>query len=293
VTARIIDGKAIAQDYRAELAIRVARLREAGVVPNLAVVVVGDDPASHVYVRNKTFACEAIGMRSQTHRLAADTSQAQLIAFIRQLNQDDAVHGILVQMPLPKPLDKHAVIEAISPDKDVDGFHYLNVGRLAAGDPAFYPCTPWGVMKILEHEGIAVQGAHAVVVGRSNIVGRPMVMMLLNAGATVTVCHSKTADLGALTRQGDILVVAVGRPRMVTGEMVKPGAVVIDVGVNRLPDGKLAGDVDFASASQVASRITPVPGGVGPMTIAMLLANTVKAAERIAGLAGRAETRIA
>lgn len=293
MSARLIDGKAIAQDYRAELALRVARLREAGVVPNLAVVVVGDDPASQVYVRNKTFACEAIGMRSQTHKLAADTSQAQLIAFIRRLNQDDSVHGILVQMPLPKPLDKHAVIEAISPDKDVDGFHYLNVGRLAAGDPAFYPCTPWGVMKILEHEGIAVEGAHAVVVGRSNIVGRPMVMMLLNAGATVTVCHSKTADLASLTRQGDILIVAVGRPRMVTGEMVKPGAVVIDVGVNRLPDGKLAGDVDFASASQVASRITPVPGGVGPMTIAMLLANTVKSAELVAGLATRAETRIA
>jgi methylenetetrahydrofolate dehydrogenase (NADP+)/methenyltetrahydrofolate cyclohydrolase len=293
VTARIIDGKAIAAEFRAELAVRVERLREAGVVPDLAVVVVGDDPASQVYVRNKTFACEAIGMRSQTHKLAASTSQSQLIAFIEQLNRDDAVHGILVQMPLPKPLDKHAVIDAISPDKDVDGFNYLNVGRLAAGDPGFYPCTPWGVMKMLEHEGIAVEGAHAVVVGRSNIVGRPMVMMLLNAGATVTVCHSKTADLAALTRQGDILIVAVGRPRMVTADMVKPGAVVIDVGVNRLPDGKLAGDVDFESASQVASRITPVPGGVGPMTIAMLLANTVKSAERVAGLAARIETRIA
>jgi len=293
LSAHIIDGKSIAQEYRAELAVRVARLREAGVVPSLAVVIVGDDPASHVYVRNKAFACEAIGMRSQTHKLAADTSQSQLIGFIRSLNEDDSVHGILVQMPLPKPLDKHAVIDAISPDKDVDGFHYLNVGRLAAGDPAFYPCTPWGVMKMLEHEGIPVEGAHAVVVGRSNIVGRPMVMMLLNAGATVTVCHSKTHDLAALTRQGDILIVAVGRPRMVTGDMVKPGAVVIDVGVNRLPDGKLAGDVDFASASQVASRITPVPGGVGPMTIAMLLANTVKSAERVAGLSARMETRIA
>jgi methylenetetrahydrofolate dehydrogenase (NADP+)/methenyltetrahydrofolate cyclohydrolase len=293
VTAGIIDGRAIAQDFRAELAVRVARLREAGVVPNLAVVVVGDDPASQVYVRNKAFACEAIGMRSQTHKLAAGTSQSQLIAFIEQLDRDDAVHGILVQMPLPKPLDKHAVIDAISPDKDVDGFHYLNVGKLAAGDPAFYPCTPWGVMKMLEHEGIAVEGAHAVVVGRSNIVGRPMVMMLLNAGATVTVCHSKTAELATLTRQGDILIVAVGRARMVTGDMVKPGAVVIDVGVNRLPDGSLVGDVDFASASRVAARITPVPGGVGPMTIAMLLANTVKSAERVAGLAAEAQTRIA
>jgi methylenetetrahydrofolate dehydrogenase (NADP+)/methenyltetrahydrofolate cyclohydrolase len=293
VSARLIDGKAIAQELRAELAIRVARLRDAGVVPSLAVVIVGEDPASQVYVRNKTFACEAIGMRSQTHKLSAHTTQAQLIAFVERLNEDDSVHGILVQMPLPAPLDKHAVIEAISPDKDVDGFHYLNVGKLAAGDPAFYPCTPWGVMKILEHEGVAVEGAHAVVVGRSNIVGRPMVMMLLNAGATVTVCHSKTKDLGALTRQGDILIVAVGRARMVTGDMVKPGAVVIDVGVNRLPDGKLAGDVDFDSAARVASRITPVPGGVGPMTIAMLLANTVRSAERVAGIAARTETRIA
>ncbi|HET7548516.1 MAG TPA: bifunctional methylenetetrahydrofolate dehydrogenase/methenyltetrahydrofolate cyclohydrolase FolD [Usitatibacter sp.] len=293
MSARLIDGKAIAQDYRAELAVRVARLREAGVLPELAVVVVGDDPASQVYVRNKTFACEAIGMRSQTHKLAAETSQAQLIAFVERLNEDDSVHGILVQMPLPKPLDKHAVIDAISPDKDVDGFNYLNVGKLAAGDPAFYPCTPWGIMKILEHESIPVEGAHAVVVGRSNIVGRPMVMMLLNEGATVTVCHSKTRDLAALTRQGDILIVAIGRPRMVTGDMVRPGAVVIDVGVNRLPDGTLVGDVDFDSAAKVASRITPVPGGVGPMTIAMLLANTVRSAERVAGLAARMETRIA
>lgn len=293
MSASLIDGKKIAADYRAELAIRVARLRDAGILPNLAVVVVGDDPASHVYVRNKTFACEAIGMRSQTHKLAADTTQAQLIAFVRKLNEDESVHGILVQMPLPRPLDKHAVIEAIAPEKDVDGFHYLNVGKLAAGDPAFYPCTPWGIMKILGHEGIPVEGAHAVVVGRSNIVGRPMVMMLLNEGATVTVCHSKTKDLAALTRQGDILIVAVGRPRMITGDMVKPGAVVIDVGVNRLPDGTLAGDVDFDSAAKVASRITPVPGGVGPMTIAMLLANTVHAAERVAGLAARMETRIA
>jgi methylenetetrahydrofolate dehydrogenase (NADP+)/methenyltetrahydrofolate cyclohydrolase len=293
VSARLIDGKAIAQDYRAELAVRVARLREAGVLPELAVVVVGDDPASQVDVRNKTFASEAVGIRSQTHKLAAGTSQSQLIAFIEQLDRDDAVHGILVQMPLPKPLDKHAVIDAISPDKDVDGFNYLNVGKLAAGDPAFYPCTPWGIMKILEHESIPVEGAHAVVVGRSNIVGRPMVMMLLNEGATVTVCHSKTRDLAALTRQGDILIVAIGRPRMVTGDMVRPGAVVIDVGVNRLPDGTLVGDVDFDSAAKVASRITPVPGGVGPMTIAMLLANTVRSAERVAGLAARMETRIA
>jgi methylenetetrahydrofolate dehydrogenase (NADP+)/methenyltetrahydrofolate cyclohydrolase len=293
VTARVIDGKAIAERYRAELQVRVARLRDRGVVPGLAVVIVGEDPASKVYVRNKTLACEAIGMRSQVHALAADTSQAQLIAFIRRLNADDTVHGILVQMPLPKPLDKHAVIGAISPDKDVDGFHYINVGRLAVGDPGFYPCTPWGVMKLLEEEQVPVEGAHAVVVGRSNIVGRPMVMMLLNAGATVTVCHTKTRGLADLTRQGDILIVATGHPRTVTGDMVKPGAVVIDVGVSRLPNGKLAGDVDFDSVAAVASRITPVPGGVGPMTIAMLLANTVKAAERLAGIAARMETRIA
>jgi len=293
VTARLIDGKAIAQEYRAELAVRVERLRAAGIVPCLAVVIVGEDPASQVYVRNKSFACESIGMRSVVHALGASTTQAELIAFVLRLNVDPAVHGILVQMPLPRPLDKHAVIEAIAPEKDVDGFNYLNVGKLVAGDPAFYPCTPWGVMKILEHEGVAVEGAHVVVVGRSNIVGKPMAMLLINAGATVSVCHSKTHDLAAITRQGDVLIVAVGRPRLVTGAMVKPGAVVIDVGVNRLPDGSLAGDVDFASASQVAARISPVPGGVGPMTIAMLLANTVKSAERVAGLASRMETRIA
>ena len=293
MSARIIDGKAIAQGHRAELAVRVERLREAGIVPGLAVVIVGEDPASKVYVRNKSFACEAIGMRSQVFALSADTSQAQLIAFVHRLNEDAAVHGILVQMPLPPPLDKHAVIEAIAPEKDVDGFHYENVGALVTGNPAFQPCTPWGVMMILEHEGVALEGAHAVVVGRSNVVGKPMAMMLVAAGATVTICHSKTRDLGAMTRQGDILVVAVGQARLVTGGMVKPGAVVIDVGVNRLPDGRLAGDVDFDSVAAVASRITPVPGGVGPMTIAMLLANTVKAAERVAGLAARMDTRIA
>jgi len=293
VTARRIDGKGIAAEYRAELAIRVARLREGGVVPALAVVIVGDDPASKVYVRNKSFACEAIGMRSVVHALPRETSQAQLISFVRRLNADDTVHGILVQMPLPPPLDKHAVIEAIAPEKDVDGFHYENVGKLVAGDPAFYPCTPWGIVKILEHEGIAVEGVHAVVVGRSNIVGKPMAMMLLNAGATVTVGHAQTRDLAAMTRQGEILVVAVGRAGVVTGSMVRPGAVVIDVGVNRLPDGTLAGDVDYASVAEVASAITPVPGGVGPMTIAMLLANTVRSAERVAGIASRLETRIA
>ena len=293
MSASLIDGKAIAAGFRQELAVRVARLKDRGTIPGLAVVLVGDDPASQVYVRNKALACEATGILSQVHRLSAATPQEQLIAFVERLNADPAIHGILVQLPLPRPLDARAVIEAIRPDKDVDGFHYFNVGSLVVGEPAFYPCTPWGVMKMLEHEGVAIEGAHAVVVGRSTIVGKPMSLLLLNAGATVTICHSKTRDLGAMTRQADILVAAVGKARMIGADMVKPGAVVIDVGINRLPDGKLAGDVDFEAVREVASRITPVPGGVGPMTIAMLLANTVKSAERAAGLGDRSETRIA
>jgi len=293
MTAKRIDGKAIAEGYRAELAIRVGRLVESGTVPSLAVVIVGDDPASKVYVRNKAVASEAIGIRSVVHALPADTSQATLIALVKGLNADPSVHGILVQLPLPKHMASRAVIEAIDPSKDVDGFHYDNVAALVVGEPAFYPCTPWGVMKILEEEGVKVEGAHAVVVGRSNIVGKPMALMLLHAGATVTICHSKTRDLAAVTREGDILVAAVGKARMITAGMVKPGAVVIDVGVNRLPDGKLAGDVDYEAVAPIASRITPVPGGVGPMTIAMLLGNTVRSAERVAGLAAAMETRIA
>jgi methylenetetrahydrofolate dehydrogenase (NADP+)/methenyltetrahydrofolate cyclohydrolase len=263
------------------------------VTPGLAVVIVGDDPASRIYVRNKALACEQAGMHSEVHALPGDTPQARLLEFLRQLNADPAVHGILVQLPLPKGLAARAVIEAIAPEKDVDGFHYRNVGALFVGEAAFYPCTPWGVMKLLEEEGVSVEGKHAVVVGRSTIVGKPMALMLLNASATVTVCHSKTPDLGAITRQADILVAAVGKARMIRGDMVKHGAVVIDVGINRLPDGKLAGDVDFEGAARVASLITPVPGGVGPMTIAMLLGNTVKSAERVAGLAASGETRIA
>jgi methylenetetrahydrofolate dehydrogenase (NADP+)/methenyltetrahydrofolate cyclohydrolase len=293
MSARLIDGKAIAAMYRQELAVRVARLKDRGTVPGLAVVLVGEDPASQVYVRNKALACEATGIRSEVHRLSAGTSQAQLISFVQRLDADPAIHGILVQLPLPKPLDARAVIEAILPEKDVDGFHYFNVGSLVVGEPAFYPCTPWGVMKMLEHEGVPIEGSHAVVVGRSTIVGKPMSLLLLNAGATVTICHSKTRDLGAMTRQADILVAAVGKARMIKADMVKPGAVVIDVGINRLPDGKLVGDVDFDAVREVASRITPVPGGVGPMTIAMLLGNTVKSAERVAGLAAKGETRIA
>ena len=293
MSAKLIDGKAIAQEYRAELALRVGRLVEGGHAPGLAVVIVGDDPASKVYVRNKALASEGIGVRSQVHALPEDTSQATLIALVNGLNADPSVHGILVQLPLPKHISSRAVIETISPDKDVDGFHYRNIGALFVGESAFYPCTPWGIMKMLEHESIPIEGKHAVVVGRSTIVGKPMALMLLQASATVTVCHSKTRDLGAVTRQADILVAAVGRARMITGDMVKPGAVVIDVGVNRLPDGRLAGDVDFEAAAQVASHITPVPGGVGPMTIAMLLGNTVKSAERVAGLGAPMETRIA
>jgi methylenetetrahydrofolate dehydrogenase (NADP+) / methenyltetrahydrofolate cyclohydrolase len=291
VSARIIDGKAIAQHLRDAFAARVARLRDAGVVPGLAVVIVGEDAASKVYVRNKALACEKVGMHSEVHALSADTTQAHLLDFVRRLNSDPAVHGILVQLPLPKHLEPRAIIEAISPAKDVDGFHYQNVGSLVVGEPAFYPCTPLGVMRMLEHEGVQVEGRHAVVVGRSTIVGKPMALLLLAAGATVTICHSKTRDLGAMTRQGDILVAAVGKARMIDASMVKPGAVVVDVGVNRLPDGKLAGDVDFEGAARVASMITPVPGGVGPVTIAMLIGNTVQAAERVAASAHAAARR--
>jgi methylenetetrahydrofolate dehydrogenase (NADP+)/methenyltetrahydrofolate cyclohydrolase len=280
MSAKLIDGKAIAAEFRNECAVRVERLKARGIVPGLA-------------VRNKAVASGAAGMHSEVHALDEKTTQDELVAFVRALNANPAVHGILVQLPLPKHIDAHAVIDAIAPEKDVDGFNYVNVGALVAGEPAFYPCTPWGVMKLLEHEGVKIQGMHAVVVGRSNIVGKPMALMLLHAGATVTVCHSKTRDLGAMTRQADLLVAAVGKARMIGAGMVKPGAVVVDVGINRLPDGKLAGDVDFAAVSQVASLITPVPGGVGPMTIAMLLANTVKSAERVAGLGSEAETRIA
>ena len=293
MTARILDGKALALQFRAEVAVRVQRLVDAGATPGLAVVIVGDDPASKVYVRNKALACEQAGMHSEVHALPADTPQPRLLEFVRRLNADPRIHGILVQLPLPKPLDAQAVVEAIDPSKDVDGFHWRNVGGLVVGDAAFYPCTPLGVMKMLEEEGIPVQGRHAVVVGRSSIVGKPMALLLLNANATVTICHSKTSDLGAITRQADILVAAVGRARMIRADMVKPGAVVIDVGINRLPDGKLAGDVDYAAVAEVAALITPVPGGVGPVTIAMLLANTVKSAERAAGLGSRGETRIA
>ncbi|AUL47408.1 bifunctional methylenetetrahydrofolate dehydrogenase/methenyltetrahydrofolate cyclohydrolase [Bordetella trematum] len=280
MTASIIDGAALSQRIREDVAQRVAALTEQGVRPGLAVVLVGEDPASQVYVRNKVAACEKAGLHSVKEQYPADLSEADLLARIDALNRDPSIHGILVQLPLPGHLDAHKVIEAIAPEKDVDGFHISNAGLLMTGQPLFRPCTPYGVMKMLQAQGVALRGAEAVVVGASNIVGKPMAMLLLAAGATVTLCNSKTRDLAAHTRRADVLVVATGRPRMITGDMVKPGAVVIDVGINRGEDGKLCGDVDFASAAEVAGAITPVPGGVGPMTIAMLLVNTVEAAER-------------
>ena len=280
--AQIIDGKALAARLRAELAPRIAALRARGVQPGLAVILVGDDPASAVYVRNKIKACEDTGIRSFFEHLPASIGEAELLARVRRLNQDPAVHGILVQMPLPRPLDGQKVVEAIAFDKDVDGLHATNAGLTLMGRPHFRSCTPYGVMKMLESVGVNPAGKHAVVIGRSNMVGKPMAMLLLAAHATVTICHSATPDLGALLRQADIVVAAAGRRGLVTAEMIKPGAVVIDVGTNKTPEGKLAGDVDFTGVSQVAGWISPVPGGVGPMTITMLLVNTVEAAERAA-----------
>ena len=282
MTARIIDGKALSDSIKADVAKRAQSLRERGIVPGLAVVLVGEDPASQVYVRNKAAACEKAGLHSQVIRLDAGITQKQLLDVVQQLNEDAAVHGILVQLPLPKHLDAAQVIEAIAAEKDVDGFHISNAGLLMTGRPLFQPCTPYGIMKMLESESIDLWGAEAVVVGASNIVGKPMALLMLAKGATVTLCNSKTRDLAAHTRRADVLVVATGRPDMITGDMIKPGAIVIDVGINRLEDGRLVGDVDFESAREVAGAITPVPGGVGPMTIAMLLVNTLEAAERSA-----------
>ncbi len=277
---QIIDGAAIARALRERLRSRVDALRARGVVPGLHVILVGDDPASQVYVRNKTRACTEIGVASSLSQLPAGTAQAELLDRITALNADPAVHGILVQLPLPAHIAAHHIIQAIAPEKDVDGFHLESIGALVTGQPGFVPCTPAGVMVMLEHEGVDLRGKHAVVVGRSNIVGKPLAMLLLAKGATVTICHSQTPDLGAMTLQADILVAATGRLGLISRAMVKPGAVVIDVGINRRPDGKLAGDCDFAGLQGVAARITPVPGGVGPMTIAMLLANTLDAAEK-------------
>ena len=284
--ARLIDGNALSLKLRAHFADRARHLTEQGVQPGLAVVLVGENPASAVYVRNKVAACEKAGIRSLRFDYPASVEPAEVFARIAALNADPTVHGILVQLPLPPQFNSEAVLDAVSPDKDVDGFHAQNVGLLAQGTPAFVPCTPYGVMKMLESENVPIKGAEAVVIGRSNIVGKPMARLLLQAGATITVCHSQTRDLAFHTRRADILVAAIGRPRMITGDMIKPGGVVIDVGINRLPaeqGGKLCGDVDFESARQVASLITPVHGGVGPMTITMLLANTLESAERFAG----------
>ena len=277
---RTIDGNAFARELRAGLLKRAATLAASGVRPGLAVIRVGDHSASSVYVRNKIAACGEAGIYSQDLHLPDTADETTLIGQIRILNNDPRIHGILVQLPLPPGFSVEKVQEAVSPLKDVDGFHPTNVGLLSTGHPRFVPCTPLGIMRLLEHEGVSPEGRHAVVIGRSNIVGKPMALLLLQKGATVTICHSKTPDLGSMTRQAEILVVAAGKPKLITAEMVRRGAIVVDVGINRLADGKLAGDVDFQSVHGTASRVTPVPGGVGPMTIAMLLENTIASAER-------------
>ncbi len=280
--AQLLDGNALSKKIRTEIAARAAIVTAKGVRPGLAVIVVGDNPASQVYVKNKVKACEDVGFHSVLDRYASALSEQELLARIATLNADPSIHGILVQLPLPEHIATLHVLEAISPEKDVDGFHVANAGALMVGQPLFKPCTPYGCMKILESIDYPIRGANAVIVGASNIVGKPMAMLLLQAGATVTICNSKTRDLAHHTKGADILVVATGRPKMISGDMVKPGAVVIDVGINRLPDGKLCGDVDFETAKEVAGWITPVPGGVGPMTITMLLMNTLEAAEKAA-----------
>ena len=282
MTAQLIDGNALAKTIRAEVAGRTAALKARGVNPALSIILVGEDPASQVYTKHKVNDSTQTGLSATLETYPADLSEADLLARIRVLNDDPAVHGILVQLPLPKHMDSQKVIETISPAKDVDGFHVASAGALMTGAPGFWPCTPFGCMKMLESIGYDLRGKHAVVIGRSNIVGKPMAMMLLAKSATVTICHSATQDLGAITRQADVIVAAVGKLNLLTADMVKPGAVVIDVGMNRKEDGKLAGDVDFDGVKEVASWITPVPGGVGPMTRAMLLANTLEAAERAA-----------
>lgn len=280
--AQLLDGNALSKKLRTEIAARGAIVTAKGTRPGLAVIVVGDNPASAVYVRNKVKACEDVGFHSVLERYSAELGEEELLARIATLNADPAIHGILVQLPLPEHIASERVLEAIAPEKDVDGFHVANAGALMVGLPEFKPCTPYGCMKILESIEYPIRGARAVVVGASNIVGKPMAMLLLQAGATVTICNSKTRDLAHHTRDADILVVATGKPKMISGDMVKNGAVVIDVGINRLPDGKLCGDVDFDTAKYVAGWITPVPGGVGPMTITMLLMNTLEAAEKAA-----------
>jgi len=280
MTAQLINGNALSTQLRAEVATRAARLKAQGITPGLAVVLVGDNPASQVYVRNKVKACEDNGLHSVLEKYDATLTEAELLARVDALNNDPTIHGILVQCPCPAHIDAQKVIEAISPAKDVDGFHIASAGALMTGTPGFWPCTPYGCMKMLESIGYDLRGKHAVVIGRSNIVGKPMALMLLQKNATVTVCHSATRDLKAQTLQADVIVAAVGKRDVLTADMVKPGAVVIDVGMNRNDDGKLCGDVDFDGVKEVAGYITPVPGGVGPMTITMLLVNTLESAER-------------
>ncbi len=280
MTAQLIDGNALSRTLRAEVAARATALKARGTTPGLAVILVGDNPASQVYVRNKVKACEDSGLRSVLEKYDATLSEAELLARVDALNRDPSIHGILVQLPLPAHIDAQKVIEAISPAKDVDGFHIASAGALMTGLSGFWPCTPYGCMKMIESIGYDLRGKHAVVIGRSNIVGKPMALMLLGRNATVTVCHSATRDLKAQTLQADVIVAAVGKRNVLTADMVKPGAVVIDVGMNRTPEGKLCGDVDFEGVRQIAGWITPVPGGVGPMTITMLLVNTLEAAER-------------
>ncbi|WBY01841.1 bifunctional methylenetetrahydrofolate dehydrogenase/methenyltetrahydrofolate cyclohydrolase FolD [Ramlibacter tataouinensis] len=283
MTARLIDGNALAQQIRAEVAGRTQALKARGVEPALAIILVGEDPASQVYTRHKVSDSTQTGLKATLETYPADLAESALLDRIRTLNADPSVHGILVQLPLPRHMDASKVIEAIAPAKDVDGFHVASAGALVTGQPGFWPCTPYGCMKMLESIGYDLRGKHAVVIGRSNIVGKPMALMLLQKDATVTVCHSRTRDLKALTLQADVVVAAVGKRSVLTADMVKPGAVVIDVGMNRNHEGKLCGDVDFDGVRQVAGWITPVPGGVGPMTRAMLLVNTLEAAERAAG----------
>ncbi len=280
MTAHLIDGNALSKQLRTQVATDTAKLKAQGLTPGLAVVLVGDNPASQVYVRNKVKACEEAGLHSVLEKYEASMSEADLLARVEALNNDPSIHGILVQLPLPAHIDAQKVIEAISPAKDVDGFHIASAGALMTGMPGFWPCTPYGCMKMLESIGYQLKGKHAVVIGRSNIVGKPMALMLLQQNATVTICHSGTPDLKAMTLQADVIVAAVGKRNVLTADMVKPGAVVLDVGMNRNDEGKLCGDVDFDGVREVASHITPVPGGVGPMTITMLLVNTLESAQR-------------
>lgn len=283
MTAQLIDGNLLAKQIRADVAHRTAALKARGVQPQLNIILVGEDPASQVYTRHKVNDSTETGLGATLERYPADMTEDALLARIRELNADPKVHGILVQLPLPKHMDSHKVIETIAPAKDVDGFHVASAGALMVGQPGFWPCTPYGCMKMLESIGYDLKGKHAVVIGRSNIVGKPMALMLLQKNATVTITHSGTKDLAAMTRQADVIVAAVGKRNVLTADMVKPGAVVIDVGMNRNDEGKLCGDVDFEGVREVASWITPVPGGVGPMTRAMLLVNTIEAAERALG----------